>query len=162
MKISYTDMHEFQCWRPYWRVIRLSKVSILVVDDTAFWRELVASTVENESSLEIICEVVDGLQAVRMAAHFQPTIALLDIGLPRMSGIDAAKRIRTLAPQTKILFLSEQRDLEVIEAALNVACGYVLKSDAAKDLIPAIHSVAAGKPFVSSQLGGLSLEAKGC
>jgi DNA-binding NarL/FixJ family response regulator len=140
----------------------LSKVRILVVDDAAFWRESISFMLQNEPSFEIICEVVDGLQAIRMAEHFQPTIALLDIGLPRLSGIDAAKRIRTLAPQTRTLFFSEQRDPEVVQAALNLACGYVLKSDAARELIPAIHSVALGEPFISSQLGGLDLEAKGC
>lgn len=138
------------------------RVRILVVDDTAIWREFVSSMLHNEPSCEIICEVVDGLQAVLMAEHFQPTIALLDIGLPRLNGIDAATRIRTLAPQTRTLFLSEQNDLEVVQAALNVACGYVLKSDAANDLIPAIHSVASGEPFISHQLAGLGLEARGC
>jgi DNA-binding NarL/FixJ family response regulator len=140
----------------------LWRVRILVADDIAFWRELVSSMLLDEPSFEILCEVVDGLQAVLMAERFQPTIALLDIGLPRLCGIDAAQRIRTFAPQTKIVFLSEQRDLEVVQAALNVGCGYVLKSDVANDLIPALHSVASGEPFISRQMAGLGLEAKGC
>jgi DNA-binding NarL/FixJ family response regulator len=140
----------------------MSKVRILVAEDTELWRDFVSSTLQKEPSFEIICEVVDGLQAVLMAEQFQPTIALLDIGLPRLSGIDAAKRIRTLAPQTRTVFLSERRDLEVVQAALNLACGYVLKSDAANDLIPAIHSVASGEPFVSRQLASVGLEAEGC
>jgi len=140
----------------------LSKVRILVVDDIAFWRDLVSSMLQHEPSFEIICEAVDGLQAVLVAEQFQPTIALLDIGLPRLSGIDAAKRIRTLAPQTRIVFLSEERDLEVVQAALDAACGYVLKSDAANDLIPAIHSVASGDSFISRQLAGVGLEARSC
>lgn len=139
----------------------MSNVRILVVDDIAFWRKLISSVLQNESSFDIVCEVVDGLQAVLMAEQLRPTIVLLDISLPRLNGIDAARWIRTLAPTARIIFLSEQRDPEIIQAALNLACGYVLKSDAASDLIPAIHSVAAGKPFFSSQLDGLVLEAKG-
>jgi DNA-binding NarL/FixJ family response regulator len=136
----------------------MSKVRILVVDDIASWRELVSSVFRSELSFEIICEAVDGKQAVVMAERLQPTIALLDVGLPKLSGIDAAREIRKLAPSTKIAFLSEQRDPDVVKAALNVASGYVLKSDAATDLVPAIHSVARGERFISRQLADLRRE----
>ena len=136
----------------------MSKVRILVVDDMAFWRETVCSMLRNEPSFEIICEVVDGQQAVLMADRLRPTIVLLDIGLPRMSGLDAAIWIQKLAPNTRIVFLTEQSDLDVVHAALKVGCGYVLKSDAAADLVPAIHSVARGETFISRQLTGLGLQ----
>ena len=138
----------------------MSKVRILVIDDVAFWREFVCSMLRNEPSFEIICEVVDGKQAILLAEQFHPTIALLDIGLPLLSGIDAAAWIQKLAPNTRILFLSEQRDPEIVQAALHVGCGYVLKSDAATDLVRAIHSVARGETFISHQLAGLGLEGK--
>lgn len=138
----------------------MSKVRILLVDDFAFWRELVSSLLEKEPSFEIVCEVVDGQQAVLMAERLQPTIVLLDIGLPKLNGIDVAGWIRTLAPSTKILFLSDTSDKQIVQEALNLACGYVLKSDAATDLVAAVRSVASGKPFISSQLAGLGLEAK--
>jgi DNA-binding NarL/FixJ family response regulator len=135
----------------------MSKVRILVAEDTELWRDFVSSTLRSEPSFEIICEVGDGLQAVLMAEQLQPMIVLLDIGLPELSGIDAARGIRKLAPNTRIVFFSEQRDVEVVQAALNVGCGYVLKSDAAKDLVAAIHSAATRKAFISHQLGNLGL-----
>jgi DNA-binding NarL/FixJ family response regulator len=133
----------------------MSKVRILVVDDVAFWREFVCSVVRSEPLFEIICEAVDGNQAFVIAGRLQPTIALLDVGLPKVSGIDAAIAIRRLAPDTRIVFLSDQRDPDVVRAALQVADGYVLKSDAGRDLVPAIHSVAKGDPFISRQVGDL-------
>ncbi len=133
-------------------VTRVPNVRILIAEDTELWRGFISSTLRKESSFEIICEVVDGLQAVQAAEQHQPTIALLDIGLPRMNGIEAARYIRMLAPRTGIIFLSEQRDTEVVQAALDIANGYVLKSDAANDLLEAIHSVTRGETFVSCEL----------
>jgi DNA-binding NarL/FixJ family response regulator len=133
------------------------KIRILVVDDVAFWREFVCSELAGEPSFEVICEAMDGRQAVVMAERLQPTIALMDVGLPELCGIDAAIEIRKLAPNCKILFLSEQRDSDVIQAALDAGCGYVLKSDAGADLIAAIHSVSSGRRFISRELAGLGL-----
>jgi DNA-binding NarL/FixJ family response regulator len=133
----------------------MSKVRILVADDVAFWREFVCSTLRSEPLFDIICEAVDGNQAFVIAGQLQPTIALLDVGLPKLNGIDAAITIRRIAPHTGIVFLSDQRDPDVVQAALQVAHGYVLKSDAATDLVPAIHSVAKGDPFISRQVADL-------
>lgn len=133
----------------------MRKVRILVAEDNELWRDYISSALLKEPSFEIISEVVDGLQAVQVAEQLQPTIALLDIGLPRLSGLDAARSIKTLSPNTAIVFLSGQQDMELIQTALNLASGYVLKSDAASDLIAAIHSVARGEVFVSRQVAGL-------
>jgi DNA-binding NarL/FixJ family response regulator len=135
----------------------MSKVRILVVENNRFWRELISAVLRNNPTFEIICEVVDGLQAVLMAEKLQPTIVLMDISMPRLGGIDAARWIRKLAPDSRIVFLSVERDFEVVQAALNIACGYVLKSDAATDLVRAIDSAAVGKSFISQQLQGRSL-----
>ena len=138
-------------------VITVRKVRILVADDMETWRDYISSMLHNEPSFEIISQVVDGLEAVLAAKQHQPTIALLDIGLPRMSGIDAARSIQALAPNTRIVFLSGQQDPEIIETALSLGSGYVLKSDAASDLIAAIHAVARGDTFISRQLAGLGI-----
>jgi len=138
-------------------VIRVPKVSVLVAEDNELWRNFIGLTFRLESPFEIICEVVDGLQAVLIAEQRQPTIALLDISLPRLNGLDAARSIRKLAPSTKIVFLSDQRDLEVVRAALAVGSGYVLKSDAGDDLVAAIHSVVRGEKVLSRQLAGLGI-----
>jgi len=135
----------------------VSKVSILVAEDNQLWRNFIARTLQIESSFEIICEVVDGLQAILIAEQRRPTIALLDLGLPRLNGLDAARSIRELAPSTKIVFLSDHRDVEVVKAALAVGSGYVLKSDAADDLVTAIHSAIKGERVLSRQLAGLDI-----
>ena len=156
MGISHAGIHGFWCVSPHEeRTAQMSKVGILVVDDFALWREFVSSMLRSEPSFEIICEFVDGKQAVVMAGRLQPTVALLDIGLPKLSGIDAAFTIRKIAPNTRIVFLSDQRDPDVVQAALQVADGYVLKSDAATDLVPAIRSVVKGDPFISRQVADL-------
>lgn len=138
----------------------MPKVRILVVDDLDLWRDFISDMLQKEPSFEVICRAVDGLEAVQAAKQHQPTVALLDIGLPGMSGIEAARSIKTIAPQTEIVFLSEQRDTEVIQMALDLGSGYVLKSDAASDLITAIHSVAKDEIFVSRQVAGLLITTK--
>jgi DNA-binding NarL/FixJ family response regulator len=137
------------------------KVRILVAEDLDLWREYISSTLLREPSFELICEAVDGLQAVQMAEQHQPTIALLDIGLPHLCGIDAARSIQALAPNTRIVFLSGEQDNEIIRTALELGSGYVLKSDAAMDLVAAIHSVAKGETFVSRHLARLGITNKG-
>lgn len=135
----------------------MSKISILVAEDNELWRNFIGWTLRIESSFEIICEVVDGLQAILIAEQRRPTIALLDLGLPRLNGLDAARWIRELAPSTKIVFLSDVRDEEIVKAALAVGSGYVLKSDAGADLVTAIHSAVRGERVLSRQLAGLGI-----
>jgi DNA-binding NarL/FixJ family response regulator len=135
----------------------VTKVSILVAEGNELWRNFIGLTLRIESTFEIICEVVDGLQAVLIAEQRQPTIALLDLGLPRLNGLDAGRWIRKLAPNTKIVFLSDLRDVEVVKAALAVGSGYVLKGDAGDDLVTAIHSAVRGERVLSRQLAGLGI-----
>lgn len=130
-----------------------SLVSILVVDDYEPFRQFVASALAQNSELQIIGEISDGLDAVHRAEETQPNLILLDIGLPTLNGIEAARQIRELSPASIILFFSENLSLEVVEEALRSgAAGYVAKSGAARELLPAIETVLQGKQFVSSIL----------
>jgi DNA-binding NarL/FixJ family response regulator len=134
------------------RVPFMAVVRVLVADDVEGWRRLVSSILRTEP-FEIICEASDGLMAIQLAERLQPTIVLLDIGLPRANGISVGREIRKLAPQTKVVFVSQESDHDIVSAALKLgACGYVLKLDAAQELVAAIHSVIRGKKFVSSSL----------
>jgi DNA-binding NarL/FixJ family response regulator len=128
-----------------------SSVRILVVDDFELFRRFVASILEKQPQLQVICEVSDGLEAVQKAQELQPDLILLDIGLPRLNGIEAARRIREVSPKSKILFVSENRSWDSAEAALRTgALGYVVKSDAASQLLPGIRTVLQGRRFVST------------
>jgi DNA-binding NarL/FixJ family response regulator len=132
-----------------------SSVRVLVVEDYKPWLRFISSELEKLSNLQPIGEVSDGEEAVQQAQKLQPDLILLDIGLPTINGIEAARRIREVSPASKILFVSETRSPEIAEEALNTgAGGYVLKSDAASDLLPAIKAVLEGKRFVSASLAG--------
>jgi CheY-like chemotaxis protein len=108
-----------------------------------------------QPELRIVGEVSDGLEAVQVAQELQPDLILLDIGLPALNGIEAARRIREVSPSSKILFMSENRSPDIAEEAIRTgASGYVVKSDAASDLLPAIKAVLEGKRFTSASLAG--------
>ena len=96
--------------------------------------------------------VSDGLEAALKAEELQPDVILLNVGLPKMNGIEAARRIRKVAPKSKILFLTQEIDIEVARVALSDGHGYVVKSDAGNELFAAIEAVMQGKKFVSSTL----------
>jgi DNA-binding NarL/FixJ family response regulator len=106
-----------------------------VVDDYEPWRRFVSTTLQKQPGLQIIGEAVDGLEAVQKAQQLQPDLILLDIGLPTLNGIEAARRIRELSPKSKILFVSDNRSWDIVEEALRTgAVGYVVNSDAAREL----------------------------
>jgi DNA-binding NarL/FixJ family response regulator len=121
------------------------------VDDFEQWRHFVSSRLQNEPNLQIICEVADGMDAVEKAEQLRPDLILLDIGLPTLNGIEAARRIRKLAPKSKILFLSQNHSPDIAAEALRIASGYVIKSDASSELLPAVEAVLRGKQFVSGR-----------
>jgi len=128
-----------------------------VVDDYEPWRRFVSTTLRERRELQLIAEAVDGPEAVQVAQQLQPDLILLDIGLPTINGIEAARRILQSAPKTKILFVSEQRSADVAEEALRTgAGGYVVKSHAATELLPAVEAVLQGKRFVSAGLTGIT------
>ena len=92
--------------------------------------------------LQIIGEVSDGLKAVQKAQELQPDLILLDIGLPTLNGIDAARRIRKVAPKSKILFVSQESSSDVVEEALALgALRYVVKIHAGSDLLAAVEAI---------------------
>jgi DNA-binding NarL/FixJ family response regulator len=126
----------------------LSSIRVLLVDDFEPFRRFIRTTLQTE--LQIIAEVSDGLEAVSKAEELQPDLILLDIGLPGLNGIEAARQIRKLSPQSKILFLSQESSADVIEEAMNSgAMGYVIKAHAASDLLAAVEAVRQGRKFVS-------------
>ncbi len=133
----------------------MPSVRVLVVEDFEPFRRLICSTLSKRPELQIVEEVADGLEAVQKAEELQPDLIILDIGLPSLNGMDAARRIRTLSPKSKILFMSQESSADVVQEALAVgALGYVVKSHAGRELPDALESVLQGRQFVSSGLSG--------
>jgi DNA-binding NarL/FixJ family response regulator len=128
-------------------------VRVLVVDDFEPFRRFVAKVLEQQPELQIICEVSDGLEAVRKAEEMQPDLVLLDIGLPNLNGIEVAQQIRERSPRSKMLFVSQETSREVVERALALGgSGYVLKMDARKELLTAVNMVLAGNRFIGASV----------
>ena len=101
---------------------------------------------------QIVGEASDGVEAVQKTEELQPDLVLLDIGLPKLNGIDVAKPILSVAPHSKIIFVSVELCPELVEGALRTGGhGYVVKSDAASDLLTAMSTVMNGQRFVGSR-----------
>jgi DNA-binding NarL/FixJ family response regulator len=133
----------------------LSPIRILVVDDFEGWRRQVRLLFQARPQWQIIAEVSDGSEAVQKVADLKPDLIVLDIGLPKLNGIEAARGMRHLSPTSTIVFLSLNNDPDVVRAALSTgALGYVHKTDVQRDLLPAIEAVLQGRQFVSSSIKG--------
>ena len=134
----------------------MSPMRVLVVEDFEPFLQVVRSTLAARPDVQVIGEVADGLEGVQKAELLEPDLILLDIGLPTLNGIEAARRIRKLAPASKIIFVSQESSGEVVQEALKLgAWGYVVKTRAASDLLAAVDAFLEGRQFVSV---GLSIQ----
>ena len=128
-------------------------IRILIADDFEGWRNQVRSLLQGRPELQIICEVSDGAEAVQKSEELKPDLVLLDIGLPKLNGIEAARRIRQLSPNSKIMFISMENSPDVVQAALSTgSLGYVCKTKVRSELLAALEVVLQGKQFVSRGL----------
>jgi DNA-binding NarL/FixJ family response regulator len=132
-----------------------SSTRILIADDFRGWRLQNRLLLQARPEWQVTAEASDGLEAVHKAEELKTDLILLDIGLPKLTGIEAALRIRQLSSSSKIVFLSLQNSLDVVQAALSTgAMGYVHKADSFRELLPAVDTVLEGKPFISSSIRG--------
>ena len=128
----------------------MPQIRTLVVDDLEDFRRFLRSMLEQKTECKVVGEASDGLAAVGQADQLQPDLVLLDLGLPTIIGIEVARRIRKLSPNSKILFFTQNRSREVAQGALKTgANGYLVKSDAT-DLPSAVEAVLRGEQFVSN------------
>ncbi len=137
-----------------------SPVRILLAEDFPAYRRFVCVLLQSRPEWRVIYEASDGPEVVQKAEELRPDLILLDIGLPKLDGMDVARQLSALGSRSKILFLSEEAALEVVRDALGTgAHGYVLKSQAQTDLLMAVEEVIQGRQFVSSDLrAGLRLQ----
>jgi DNA-binding NarL/FixJ family response regulator len=135
------------------------KYRVLVVEDHEWWRRYISSALEQASQWEVVGAASDGIEAVQKARDLKPDVVLLDVGLPSLDGIQAARRMRAQDPSARILFVSEQQSLDTAEVALGTgARGYILKSDVGRELLPAMEAVVEGERFISPKLAGRGFE----
>jgi DNA-binding NarL/FixJ family response regulator len=133
--------------------LETSSTRVLVVEDSESFRKFICSTLGKRPELQIVGEVTDGLEAVQRAEQLQPDLIVLDIGLPSLNGIEAARRIRKVCPESKILFLSQESSADVAQEGLDLgALGYVVKAHAGRELLIAVEAVVRGKRFLSEGL----------
>lgn len=131
----------------------MSPTRLVIVDDHEVARRGIRSVLSVDPDLEIVAETADGKDAVEKARNLRPDVILLDISLPGISGIEAARRIREASPETRIVFVSQHDSVRVAKDALDMGAScYVVKSDAGHDLRPAIEAARSGRVFVSRTL----------
>jgi DNA-binding NarL/FixJ family response regulator len=124
---------------------------ILVADDHGIVRSGLRMLIDRQEGMRVVAEADDGVAAVEAAQREQPDVAVLDVAMPRMTGIQAAREIKAHCPDTSVLLLSMHDEERYLFDALKAgASGYVLKRAADEDLIEAVRSVAAGRPFLSA------------
>jgi two-component system response regulator NreC len=140
-------------------VLASAKVRVLVVDDFEPFRRILSSMVGKKEGLRIVGQAADGMEAVRLAEILSPDLILLDISLPGLNGIEAARRIHKGVPECKILFVTQNSSPAVAQEALRLGSGYILKTDTTAEFLPAVEAVLAGKKYISPSLEGYDFPA---
>jgi DNA-binding NarL/FixJ family response regulator len=124
---------------------------ILVADDHGIVRSGIRLLLERQADLEVVAEAADGVEAVEQTLATRPDLCVLDVGMPRMTGLQAAREIRAHAPRTTVLILSMHDDERYLFEALKAgASGYVLKREADQDLVGAVRAVGRGDAFLTN------------
>jgi two-component system, NarL family, response regulator NreC len=137
----------------------LNPILVLLADDHTLIRAGLRKVVEAEPDLRVIGEANDGREAVALAQTLKPDVVVMDIGMPRLNGIEAARQIRDLSPDTQMVMLSMHSDEGYVLRALKAgAKAYLLKDSAEADLARAIRAAAGGKSFFSPAVGKILLE----
>jgi DNA-binding NarL/FixJ family response regulator len=124
---------------------------VLVVDDYEPWRLHIEAAIRAQPHWELAGDAGDGLDAIAMARALEPDLILLDVGLPGVNGIEAARQILAFLPAVPILFMSEHRSWDIVQAAMRVGGrGYIVKAEIGPDLVSAMDAVVRGRRFVSA------------
>jgi DNA-binding NarL/FixJ family response regulator len=124
---------------------------LLVADDHGIVRAGIKLLLERQSDLDVVAEAEDGVEAVEQALSSRPDLCILDVGMPRMTGLQAAREIRSQLPGVRVLMLSMHDDEHYLFEALKAgASGYVLKREADQDLVGAVRAVASGEAFLTN------------
>jgi two-component system, NarL family, response regulator NreC len=135
------------------------KISLLLADDHAVVRNGFRRILEADGDLHVLAEASNGREAVELVGRFRPDVVVMDVTMPELNGIEAARRIVKSCPRTRILALSMHKDSVYVREILRAgAHGYLLKDSSEADLLAAVRAVAAGKGWLSPEVSGAVLE----
>lgn len=136
----------------------MSCLRVYLVDDHPLLREGLRALLGLQSDIEVVGEAADGARAVTEVVTLQPDVVVMDISMPELDGAEATKRIRSGAPEVKVLALTAHEDAEYVQLLLSVgATGFLLKRAAASELISAVRAVAAGHVYLNTTLAAPGL-----
>jgi len=131
----------------------MSKITVTLADDHEIMRRGLRALLEAEPDMEIVGEGSTGLEALQLVERLHPTVAVLDMQMPGLSGLDVAREVHTRFPATQTVILSMHSEEEYVTNALrNGRLGYVLKGNSSQDLVSAVRAAAEGRRFLSSEL----------
>ncbi|HEY2633149.1 MAG TPA: response regulator transcription factor [Steroidobacteraceae bacterium] len=137
----------------------MSSVRILIADDHELIRRGLVSALADRTDWSIVAEACNGRQACELAARLSPDIAVLDLTMPELNGLDATREIRVRAPKTRILIVTAHESEQLIREVLDAgAMGYVLKSDAGQVLVQAVEALLDERPYFTSKIARLVLD----
>ncbi len=136
-----------------------NKIKIIIADDHHIFRKGVLSIVSEDSSIEVLGEASNGDEAIKLVEEKKPDIAILDIDMPSLSGLDVARKIKEKNLPSRVVILTIHKDKEYFDEALELDIkAYVLKESIANDLIDCIKKVNSGEYYISSQISGYLVE----
>jgi two-component system response regulator NreC len=137
----------------------MTRTKVLIADDHALIRSGLRVLLERESEFEVVAEAADGYEAIERAEQSKPEVALLDVGMPRLNGIDAAQQISEKLPSVRVIILSMHSDEGYVLRALKAgAKGYLLKASTESDVLRAVRAVAAGQAYFSPEISRVLAE----
>ncbi len=135
------------------------KTRVLIADDHEVVRQGLLRILEGAADIEVVAECTTGREAMARAAELEPDIAIIDIGMPELNGLEATRQILQSHPRTEVLILTIHESEQLVQDVLAAgAKGYLLKSDASKDLLAAIAALCQHKPFFTSRVAQMVLE----